>query len=61
MLLSRTAETRNPAPQTTEEDVLSALTNLGYQRAAAERALNSVARDGSFETMFRGALAALSK
>lgn len=50
-----------PTMSTTEEDVLSALTNLGYQRAAAERALNSVARDGSFETMFRGALAALSK
>jgi|ERR1700733_3931086 len=47
-----------------EEDVLSALVNLGYQRAAAERALASVAKngnDGSFEIMFRNALAALAK
>jgi Holliday junction DNA helicase RuvA len=45
-----------------EEDVLSALMNLGYQRAAAERALASAARNGSsFETMFRSALGALSK
>lgn len=50
-----------PTMSATEEDVLSALTNLGYQRAAAERALNSIARSGSFEAMFRGALAALSK
>jgi holliday junction DNA helicase RuvA len=50
-----------PTISATEEDVLSALTNLGYQRAAAERALLSVARNGSFDTMFRGALAALSK
>jgi Holliday junction DNA helicase RuvA len=47
-----------------EEDVLSALVNLGYQRAAAERALASVAKngkDGSFEAMFRNALGVLSK
>ena len=50
-----------PTMSGTEEDVLSALTNLGYQRAAAERALAAVARDGSFEATFRGALAALSK
>ena len=47
-----------------EEDVLSALVNLGYQRAAAEKALQ-VARGGkspqSFEAMFREALAGLSK
>src|SRR6266404_6519492 len=46
-----------------EEDVLSALTNLGYQRAAAERALtaagNGCAR--SFDQLFREALGALSK
>src|ERR1044071_5661724 len=45
-----------------EEDVVSALVNLGYQRAAAERAL-AVARaqDGaaSFEALFRDALAQL--
>jgi holliday junction DNA helicase RuvA len=50
-----------PTISATEEDVLSALTNLGYQRAVAERALQSVARNGSFDAMFRGALAALSK
>ena len=46
-----------------EEDVLSALVNLGFQRSAAERA---VAKAGngkreSFEALFREALAALSK
>lgn len=44
-----------------EEDVLSALVNLGYQRAAAERAVAAAGRDGSFEVMFRKALAGLSK
>jgi len=47
-----------------EEDVLSALVNLGYQRAAAERALVSVAGNGeagSFEIMFRDALATLAR
>ena len=47
-----------------EEDVLSALMNLGYQRAAAERALASVEKNGkgsSFEVMFRQTLAVLSK
>jgi len=54
------------APTTTamEEDVLSALTNLGYQRPAAERALAQAAKNGkeeSFEALFRNTLAALSK
>jgi Holliday junction DNA helicase RuvA len=52
-----------------EEDVLSALVNLGYQRAAAEKALqnavkNGAARNensGSFDAMFREALGNLSK
>jgi Holliday junction DNA helicase RuvA len=47
-----------------EEDVLSALVNLGYQRAAAERTLAAMGRNGKaapFETLFREALAALSK
>jgi len=48
-----------------EEDVLSALLNLGYQRASAERALASANRNGkasgSFEALFRESLAALSK
>ena len=47
-----------------EEDVLSALVNLGYQRAAAEKALSGALKNGnagSFDAMFRDALAALSK
>jgi Holliday junction DNA helicase RuvA len=49
-----------------EEDVLSALVNLGYQRAAAEKALASAIRasggkSGSFDALFREALATLSK
>jgi len=51
----------------TEEDVLSALVNLGYQRAAAEKALADVVKKGksenarSFDALFREALAGLSK
>ena len=41
--------------------VLSALVNLGYQRAAAEKVLASVSKSGQFDAMFREALAALSK
>ncbi len=47
-----------------EEDVLSALVNLGYQRAAAERALVTAVKNGAkqeFDTLFRDALAGLSK
>jgi holliday junction DNA helicase RuvA len=53
-----------PAMSAVEEDVLSALVNLGYQRAAAEKAVTTVAKKGpggSFEEMFREALGALSK
>jgi len=50
-----------PAMSAAEEDVLSALVNLGYQRAAAEKALASIPRTGQFDAMFRQALAALSK
>src|SRR5438067_1258719 len=50
-----------PKISAVEEDVLSALMNLGYQRPAAERALGSVKKAGTFETMFREALGALSK
>ena len=53
-----------PAMSPVEEDVLSALMNLGYQRAAAERALASVEKNGkssSFEVTFRQTLAVLSK
>jgi Holliday junction DNA helicase RuvA len=43
------------------DDVLSALTNLGYQRVAAERAIDqSIAKDKAlatdFDGLFRGAL-----
>lgn len=44
-----------------EEDVLSALVNLGYQRAAAEKALASSKGGGDFDVLFRQTLAALSK
>jgi Holliday junction DNA helicase RuvA len=47
-----------------EEDVLSALTNLGYQRAAAERALTAAGKNGgthAFDQLFRESLSALSK
>ncbi len=47
-----------------EEDVLSALSNLGYQRAGAEkaveRAVQSAGRE-NFDAIFRAALGALSK
>ena len=58
------ATTAAPAMSATEEDVLSALLNLGYQRAAAEKVLAVVAKngkDGSFDAMFRDALSALSR
>ncbi|HSA93926.1 MAG TPA: Holliday junction branch migration protein RuvA [Terriglobales bacterium] len=47
-----------------EEDVLSALLNLGYGRPQAERALTAATRNGkadSFEALFREALAALTR
>ena len=54
-----------PAPTAVQgpavEDVLSALVNLGYQRPAAEKAIeNAIAKDKSlaadFDALFRGAL-----
>ncbi len=60
-----TAEVSVAAASPVEEDVLSALVNLGYQQAAAEKALQSAARDGkgeqSFDLLFREVLAGLSK
>jgi Holliday junction DNA helicase RuvA len=50
-----------PSPSAVQEDVISALINLGYQRAIAEKALSSVEKDGSFDAMFRAALAAIAK
>jgi Holliday junction DNA helicase RuvA len=50
-----------PSLSATQEDVLSALLNLGYQRGLAEKALASVAKDTSFDVMFRASLAAMAK
>lgn len=58
-----TAEASATAASPVEEDVISALVNLGYQRAAAEKALNAVRGKASagFEASFREALGALAK
>jgi Holliday junction DNA helicase RuvA len=53
-----------PAISAVEEDVLSALINLGYQRPAAEKVLAIAGKNGagkSFDVLFREALGALSK
>jgi holliday junction DNA helicase RuvA len=53
-----------PAMSATEEDVLSALLNLGYQRPAAEKALTGISKSGeakAFDQMFRAVLGQLSK
>ena len=47
-----------------EEDVLSALVNLGYQRPVAEKALAAASKNGtkaSFDAIFREALGILSQ
>src|SRR5206468_1089956 len=49
-----------PTLSPVEEDVLSALMNLGYQRASAEKALSAIVKNGQFDAMFRQALTALS-
>ena len=62
--LGAEAVTEIPTLTAIEEDVLSALTNLGYQRSIAEKAIAGLAKSGhsgSFEAMFRGALGTLSK
>jgi Holliday junction DNA helicase RuvA len=50
-----------PSLSATQEDVLSALVNLGYQKASAEKALGSVEKNAAFEAMFRAALAVMAK
>ncbi len=53
-----------PAATPAEEDVLSALVNLGYQHPVAERAVAAATKSGNghnFDSLFRDALAALSK
>jgi Holliday junction DNA helicase RuvA len=52
-----------PTLSAIEEDVLSALENLGYQRPAAEKALQQAAKNGfqeSFDDLFRESLALVS-
>jgi len=62
--LASASEVSTPLATPVEEDVISALVNLGYQRAAADKALLA-ARGGrgpqSFDVLFREALGALSK
>jgi len=58
------AVTAIPTLTAMEEDVLSALVNLGYQRVAAEKAVSVTAKNskaGSFEALFRDALGVLAK
>ena len=50
-----------PSFSAVQEDVLSALINLGYQRPLAEKALATVDKNGSFDAMFRAALGAITK
>jgi Holliday junction DNA helicase RuvA len=53
-----------PSLSAVQEDVLSALINLGYQRPAAEKAVERVSKNGrsdSFDVLFREALAAIAK
>ena len=50
-----------PSLSAVQEDVLSALVNLGYQRAAAEKALLSIEKNGTFDAMFRTALGVMAK
>ena len=51
-----------PTLSAVEDDVLSALVNLGYQRPAAEKALEKASKNSqSFEIIFREALAALTR
>lgn len=58
-----TAEQLQTAPSlnAVQDDVLSALLNLGYQRTVVEKGLASLEKNGSFESMFRAALAAIAK
>jgi holliday junction DNA helicase RuvA len=50
-----------PSLSAVQEDVLSALVNLGYQRPVAEKALSTVEKNGSFDAMFRATLAIIAR
>lgn len=57
------APTPVPAASPVEEDVISALVNLGYQRGLVERTLAQLGKsaDESFDALFRKSLAVLAK
>lgn len=58
------AQPATVAHSAVEEDVISALTNLGYQRALAEKAVERAVQSAggeNFDAIFRAALGALSK
>ncbi len=58
------AASATPVATPLEEDVLSALINLGYARPAAEKALAAASKNGSrdsFDVLFRSALAELAR
>jgi Holliday junction DNA helicase RuvA len=62
--LASRASGATPSDDTLREDALSALTNLGYQRAAAEKAITHAMQEGgdlSVELLLRRALRTLSK
>ncbi len=65
--LAPAAEEREPwatQPGTVEDDVLSALINLGYARPSAEKALREVHSEnanGDFEQLLRGSLRLLAR
>ena len=53
-----------PVANAVSDDIISALVNLGYQKAAAEKAVANVFKenaDASFETALRAALHALAR
>ena len=53
-----------PGMSAVQEDVISALVNLGFQRPVAEKALAQATRNGSpesFDALFRASLALVSK
>lgn len=58
-----TAAPAKPSASAIEQDVLSALTNLGYHEAAAEKAIAAAAQSerGSFEALFKSSMARLRK
>jgi Holliday junction DNA helicase RuvA len=63
-LAAQTAAGAAPSEDTLREDTLSALTNLGYQRAAAEKVVNQAMHEGgelSVELLLRRSLKSLSK